>query len=74
MKDEFGGDGLVSYGDFRSATYLEICPFCKVEMITTKELTKPPESAYYSDRYTCPKCKDYRRGNFQWPNIYPLKE
>ncbi len=49
-----------------------ICPFCKVEMIITKELTKPPESAYYSDRYTCSKCGHYHRGNFQYPNIRQL--
>ena len=32
----------------------------------SKELTKDGE--YYSDRYTCPKCKHWERNNFQYKN------
>ena len=43
------------------------CPFCRVKMVVSKELTKDGE--YYSDRYTCKKCGHWERGNFQWPNL-----
>lgn len=40
------------------------CYFCGVQMVISKEMTK--EGEYYSDRFTCPKCGHWERGNFQY--------